>query len=409
MDVTALAQAGIGASNCEVRGLRSLPRPLLTLLLVHLQAQLLNGAQLRELDKRICSALDMPMQWLKTCAQERNRAILPNLIGDVERLAAELNAIEHLVPRRVFSAYHLSIRHIHEDLGSAQNSTYYPAASGSTEVRSPQLTHDGLVGRPRFDIDEELLTHLLRCGMIYKEIAGIFGVHHSTIGRHARRLGVAPRQFCAITREDLIAAVDHVLSLGSGESGYRWVWTTLTRLLAIPVRRDDVQLICAELNPSAVLHRYVRANFRRKYQVPWVNSLWHMDGHHKLIRWKIVIHGAMDGHSRRMVFLQASNNNKADTVTAYFQKAVEAHGWPSRIRVDYGGENLGVKDLMEAAHGTCTSDGGSAEVNRGQQRLISCRIVARDIYSRQIHTQPAYRALLEGSPASVHQAVPLYL
>ncbi|KIJ25869.1 hypothetical protein M422DRAFT_141250, partial [Sphaerobolus stellatus SS14] len=35
---------------------------------------------------------------------------------------------------------------------------------------------------------------------------------------------------------------------------------------------------------------------RRKYQVPQPNRLWHLDGHHKLILWGIVIHGMVDGY-----------------------------------------------------------------------------------------------------------------
>ncbi|KAH7903831.1 hypothetical protein BJ138DRAFT_971407, partial [Hygrophoropsis aurantiaca] len=34
---------------------------------------------------------------------------------------------------------------------------------------------------------------------------------------------------------------------------------------------------------------------RRKYKVTRPNSLWHLDGHHKLILWGIVIHGIVDG------------------------------------------------------------------------------------------------------------------
>jgi len=34
---------------------------------------------------------------------------------------------------------------------------------------------------------------------------------------------------------------------------------------------------------------------RQKYKVPQLNYLWHMDGHHKLIRWGMVIHGIIDG------------------------------------------------------------------------------------------------------------------
>lgn len=37
---------------------------------------------------------------------------------------------------------------------------------------------------------------------------------------------------------------------------------------------------------------------RRVYSVSRPNALWHIDGHHKLIRWGIVIHGCVDGYSR---------------------------------------------------------------------------------------------------------------
>ena len=37
---------------------------------------------------------------------------------------------------------------------------------------------------------------------------------------------------------------------------------------------------------------------RRKYDVPRPNYLWHIDGHHKLIFWGIVIHGIVDGFCR---------------------------------------------------------------------------------------------------------------
>ncbi|KAG2364284.1 hypothetical protein BDR07DRAFT_1280150, partial [Suillus spraguei] len=36
----------------------------------------------------------------------------------------------------------------------------------------------------------------------------------------------------------------------------------------------------------------------QKYHVKRPNVLWHVDGHHKLIRWGIVIHGFIDGFCR---------------------------------------------------------------------------------------------------------------
>jgi hypothetical protein len=37
---------------------------------------------------------------------------------------------------------------------------------------------------------------------------------------------------------------------------------------------------------------------RKKYAIKRPNALWHLDGHHKLIRWGIVIHGFVDGYCR---------------------------------------------------------------------------------------------------------------
>ena len=63
-------------------------------------------------------------------------------------------------------------------------------------------------------------------------------------------------------------------------------------------------------------------------------------------RWKIVIHGGIDGYSRVVIFLSSSNNNRADTVQELFEKAVDCYGLPSRIRSDKGGENVGVSLFM---------------------------------------------------------------
>ena len=37
---------------------------------------------------------------------------------------------------------------------------------------------------------------------------------------------------------------------------------------------------------------------RREYHSARPNALWHLDGHHKLILWGIVIHGVTDGYDR---------------------------------------------------------------------------------------------------------------
>ena len=36
--------------------------------------------------------------------------------------------------------------------------------------------------------------------------------------------------------------------------------------------------------------------------VTWPNSLWHIDGHHSLIRWQFVIHGCCDPNLEKSCF-----------------------------------------------------------------------------------------------------------
>lgn len=43
---------------------------------------------------------------------------------------------------------------------------------------------------------------------------------------------------------------------------------------------------------------------RRAYNVRGPNYLWHIDGHHKLIKWRLVTHGCIDGFSRLITYLQ---------------------------------------------------------------------------------------------------------
>ena len=80
--------------------------------------------------------------------------------------------------------------------------------------------------------------------------------------------------------------------------------------------------------------------------------MWHLDGNHKLIRWKLVIHGAIDGYSRLITYLKCSSNNCSETVLTCFVEGVQEFGMPSRIRTDHGGENVCVWGFMEHNRGS---------------------------------------------------------
>lgn len=73
----------------------------------------------------------------------------------------------------------------------------------------------------------------------------------------------------------------------------------------------------------------------------WSNKIFPL-----ILRWRFVIHGGIDGCTRKIVFLQCHTNNRATTVLESFLSGVREHGLPSRVRTDKGTENVDVARYM---------------------------------------------------------------
>ena len=71
-----------------------------------------------------------------------------------------------------------------------------------------------------------------------------------------------------------------------------------------------------------------------------------VDSHHKLIRWRFITHGNIDGYSRLILYLQCCTNNRVSTVYELFLKAAQEYHLPSRVRCDQGLENVAVARHM---------------------------------------------------------------
>ena len=131
------------------------------------------------------------------------------------------------------------------------------------------------------------------------------------------------------------------------------------------------------MDPIGTALRWRMLIHRRKYFVPYPNSLWHIDSCHKLIRYKIIIHVCVDGKTRSIIYASCRNNNKAETVLALFENGVQRWGLPSRVRSDYGMENYLVGCYMIQYRG----------LNRGSiitgSSVHNCRVerMHRDVYS----------------------------
>ena len=62
----------------------------------------------------------------------------------------------------------------------------------------------------------------------------------------------------------------------------------------------------------------------RVYSTPHPNNVWHIDGNHKMIHWRLVMHAGVDGFSRYIAYIKCANNNCATTVRDAFQEGVDA-------------------------------------------------------------------------------------
>ena len=101
----------------------------------------------------------------------------------------------------------------------------------------------------------------------------------------------------------------------------------------------------------------------------------HCDGNHKLIKWRLVIHGGIDGYSRTIVYLKCANNNRAQTVLESFTEAVSDYGLPAKVRTDLGRENSEVwRYVIEQHADNAAVITGSSTHNERIERIW------RDVY-----------------------------
>ncbi|KAL0066100.1 hypothetical protein AAF712_006932 [Marasmius tenuissimus] len=228
-------------------------------------------------------------------------------------------------------------------------------------------------GRPRVHIDPQLLALAVNLRQT-KKLADLLQVHVRTLRRRALEQGLVEAgepvyvdfeteegvtmriyrsstgPMTSISDDELDEAM-HSIIIAFPSFGRRLIQGQL-RFMGIHVPRSRVQASYLRVVGLPTQSFGVRRITRRIYTVPGPNSLWHHDGQHGLIKYKIVIHAFIDGFSRFVTGIKAHNNNRADTVLDLFVNAVQTHGSPSRVRGDHGTENVMVAEFMETTKGT---------------------------------------------------------
>ena len=127
------------------------------------------------------------------------------------------------------------------------------------------------------------------------------GISRSTLYRFLEREGITSTgKYSDISSSDLDRAVS-TIKLEHPNDGERLMAGHLHRI-GILVPRSQLRSSIHRVDPlNTAIRRSVTIR-RRVYCVAGPNSLWHIDGHHKLIRWRFVVHGGIDGFSRTIVY-----------------------------------------------------------------------------------------------------------
>ena len=199
-------------------------------------------------------------------------------------------------------------------------------------------------GRPQISISEEQLSLLIELQFTNENIASLLHVSPRTIRRRIIHYGLE-REVGFTEMDDTCLDAITEQFVGTHPNCGEVSLSGFLRSLNLKVQRYRVRDSLRRVDPRGVQTRF-RQVHRRCYSVSMPNSLWHIDGHHRLIHWRIVVHGGIDGYSRLPVYLKASTNNRASTVLDCFLSAVQQYGLPSRVRCDRGGENVAVSEFM---------------------------------------------------------------
>lgn len=106
------------------------------------------------------------------------------------------------------------------------------------------------------------------------------------------------------------------------------------------VTRETTRTVLGALDPEGVSKRRKGELQRRRYMCKGPNYLWHMDGYDKMKPYGFCIHGAIEGYSRRILWLEVdSTNNDPAVIAQYYIDCVnQLGGAPRIVWADYGTE-----------------------------------------------------------------------
>lgn len=192
----------------------------------------------------------------------------------------------------------------------------------------------------------DLIAKYFSDGYAYVEILQFLVSYHQIsmslrhLNRILRSLGLFRRHNKSSLNE-VILTINKLLQGSFSSVGYRFMHQKL-RSLGVMTDKETVRLCLLNLDPDGVERRRSRKLQRRVYTSRGPDFTWHIDGYDKLKPYGFAIHGAIDGYSRKILWLAVGNtNNNPNVVASYYHNTLkEFSRIPQVVRADRGSENI---------------------------------------------------------------------
>ena len=168
-------------------------------------------------------------------------------------------------------------------------------------IRYPDFTYVGSLGnpgRPKIEIDKDWVKDVLSRShnISLERLFQILKISQRTLRERIKEYGLGDIRFDPIADKEL----DDILwefKQHRPHSGRRYVIGHLWSL-GYCIQCSRVEQSLQQIDGLGQELRCHQQIVHWEYQVPRSNYLWHIDGHHKLIAWGVVIHGIIDGFCR---------------------------------------------------------------------------------------------------------------
>jgi hypothetical protein len=218
----------------------------------------------------------------------------------IEQLATEFTTLLELIEDQWMSVKDECVSSITAKINL--NHMVFRSASNVTIPQPIYTTRTGKRGQPKKRVDPKVLHEAFQKGrrIPIKVLAGILGIDPKTLRSQMDELDI-DSGYDKISDEELDTLVRQYRQENPG-GGRSYIIGRLRAAHSLRLQRSRVIASMTRIDHlgQGLREQVGKKKERTQYYVPRPNHLWHIDGHHKLIAWGIVIHGVADGYSRKV-------------------------------------------------------------------------------------------------------------